>query len=171
MIYFNETQRFRQWWIWLFLILLPCIFIWGIIQQEFFGIPFGTKPAPSSFLALMGLIPLLILVMFYSLNLKTIIDDSGISFKMFPFHFKFRHLNWNEIAEAYAREYRPLREYGGWGIKYRGKSGKAYNISGNKGLQLVLKNGKKILLGSSKYAELLSLQNEINKKLADGKKG
>lgn len=171
MLYFEEIQRFRQWWIWVLLTFLPLIFVWGIIQQAVFGIPFGSKPAPTSFLALMGLIPLTMLFLFYSMNLKTKIDHNGISYKMFPFHFKFRQLNWDEIQEAYAREYRPLREYGGWGIKYRGKSGKAYNVSGNKGLQIVLKDGKKILLGTNKYEELLSLQSEINKKITNGKKG
>jgi hypothetical protein len=58
---------------------------------------------------------------------------------------KKKFFSWEEIEKISVREYSPLFEYGGWGIR-RGKSGRAYNVKGNIGLQLVLKNGKKILL-------------------------
>ncbi len=40
------------------------------------------------------------------------------------------------MNEFYARKYRPIREYGGWGIRY-GWNGRAYSTSGNEGVQLV----------------------------------
>jgi hypothetical protein len=46
-----------------------------------------------------------------------------------------------------------MREYGGWGVKY-GWAGKAYNISGNRGVQLKLSNGKGLLIGSQRPEEL-----------------
>ena len=52
-----------------------------------------------------------------------------------------------------ARVYRPIREYGGWGIRY-GKNGKAYNISGDRGVQLELQNSKPLLIGSQRADEL-----------------
>jgi hypothetical protein len=52
-----------------------------------------------------------------------------------------------------ARTYKPLSEYGGWGIKY-GRSGWAYNIIGDQGVQLELDNGKRILIGSQHAEEL-----------------
>ena len=58
------------------------------------------------------------------------------------------------MSEYYAREYKPLREYGGWGIRCSLKRGKAYNVSGNKGVQLVFKNGKQLLIGSQKAEAL-----------------
>jgi len=52
------------------------------------------------------------------------------------------------------RKYSPIGEYGGWGYRVAGKrSGVAYNISGNMGIQIELKNGKKILLGTRKPEE------------------
>jgi hypothetical protein len=45
-------------------------------------------------------------------------------------------------------------EYGGWGYRVGGKkSGIAFNVSGNMGVQIELKNGKKILLGTRKPKE------------------
>jgi hypothetical protein len=60
--------------------------------------------------------------------------------------------------------YRPIRDYGGWGIRY-GRGGKAYNVSGNRGVMLELSDGQKLLIGSQRPEELA---NAIN--LALGKK-
>jgi hypothetical protein len=49
--------------------------------------------------------------------------------------------------------YSPLRDYGGWGIRY-GSKGKAYNVSGNRGVRLELSNGKRLLFGSQRPEEL-----------------
>jgi len=46
------------------------------------------------------------------------------------------------------RTFRAKREYGGYGIKWRRRSGRALIISGNTGLQLYFKNGKKLLIGT-----------------------
>lgn len=51
------------------------------------------------------------------------------------------------------REYSPLGEYGDWGIR-RGRGGRAYNVKGNRGVRLVLRTGKKVLIGS-RYPERL----------------
>ena len=59
------------------------------------------------------------------------------------------------IAKAYVRTYSPLGEYGGWGLRYSlSGNGMAYNVSGNKGLQLELSNGKKVLFSTNKLEEL-----------------
>jgi len=43
------------------------------------------------------------------------------------------------------------------------KAGVAYNISGNMGLQLELKNGKKILLGTRKPTELEDVLKKVQR--------
>ena len=57
-----------------------------------------------------------------------------------------------ESVKAFGiRQYKPLKEYGGWGIKYgMGRVGKAYNVKGNIGMQLELKNGQKVLFGTQR---------------------
>jgi hypothetical protein len=49
--------------------------------------------------------------------------------------------------------YSSLRDYGGWGIRY-GSKGKAYNVSGSRGVRLELSNGKRLLIGSQRPEEL-----------------
>ena len=51
------------------------------------------------------------------------------------------------------RTYRPIREYGGYGIRYSSK-GKAYNVSGDRGVQIELLNGERLLIGSQRADEL-----------------
>ena len=53
------------------------------------------------------------------------------------------------------RQYSPIGEFGGWGIKYGfGGAGKVYNVSGNQGLQLVYHDGSKLLIGSKRPEEI-----------------
>ena len=58
-----------------------------------------------------------------------------------------------DIEQCEARTYRPIREYGGWGIRRGGRGSLAYNVSGNRGVQLELKNRKRVLLGSQRADE------------------
>jgi hypothetical protein len=97
----------------------------------------------------------IILLFLFLIRLKTEIYKEGISVQFIPVHFKPKQIVWSEIEEYYIREYSPLKEYGGWGVRYN-FTGKniAYNISGKTGLQLVLNNGKKILIGTQKPQEM-----------------
>jgi hypothetical protein len=49
--------------------------------------------------------------------------------------------------------FRPIMEYGGWGIR-RGANGWAYNVSGNRGVRLVFRDGSTFLIGSQRAEEL-----------------
>ncbi|MHC4114629.1 MAG: hypothetical protein ACYSSL_04835, partial [Planctomycetota bacterium] len=60
----------------------------------------------------------------------------------------------DDLSEYYARKYRPLLEYGGWGIGWSLRKGRAYNVSGDKGVQLVFKSGKRLPIGSQRAEEL-----------------
>jgi hypothetical protein len=55
-----------------------------------------------------------------------------------------------------------LTEYGGWGLRLGilGK-GTAFNVSGDKGLQLEFIDNKKLLIGTKKPEELTETLNKI----------
>ncbi len=57
------------------------------------------------------------------------------------------------VEHAWARIYSPLWEYGGWGIRER-VDGKAFTIRGNEGVQLVMRSGQRVLVGSENAEEL-----------------
>jgi hypothetical protein len=157
-ILFSERQYFRQWWLWILLLTPAGLIFYGLYAQLVKGIPFGNNPTSDEMLMALAAFMLLMLVVFYFMGLQVEITHAGIRYRFFPF-FGSRFIAWEEIAEAEVRQYHPIREYGGWGLRY-GSAGTAYNVSGNMGLQLVLhKKNKRILLGTQEPEELrLTLQ-------------
>ena len=58
-----------------------------------------------------------------------------------------------DIRSARVVDYDPVTEYGGYGIR-SGPLGRAYIASGRRGVQLELKDGRKLLIGSQRSEEL-----------------
>ncbi len=158
---YTETQQFRQIWVWLLLVITGLssvgVFAYGFYEQIILGNTFGDKPMSDNVLTISFVLAtiffILLLLLFIHAKLTTMIDDSGISYKFFPFHLKFHKITWDEIESYEVATYRPIREYGGWGIRF-GWNKKAYNVSGNVGLLVHLKTGKKVLFGTMKEQEL-----------------
>ena len=156
---FREVQRFRQKWLWIALVavLLSLIisFGYGMIKQLVFGQPWGNIPMSDTALAIVG--PFLILMgigiswLFYGIKLLVEVREDGVHINFVP--LVRRTVLFGNIVSCEVRAYRPMREYGGWGVKY-GRAGKAYNVSGNRGVQLKLTSGKGLLLGSQRPEEL-----------------
>ena len=59
-----------------------------------------------------------------------------------------------EIRQAEAVEYRPIAEYGGWGIRGFGKK-RALNARGNRGVLLTRMDGSTLMIGSQEPRRLL----------------
>lgn len=155
MILFRECQRFRQWWLWLILIGANIPLLWAWWQQSKAGAPLD----PGDLLLGNGIL-LLVIFLLLGLRLDTEIRNDGVYVRFFPFALRLKRYGWEEIEKAYVRPYKPLLEYGGWGIRY-GRKGKALNVSGNMGLQLELKNGKKLLIGTRKPEALQAVIEEL----------
>jgi hypothetical protein len=151
--YFKEKQKFTQILIWIFLIGFTGW--WCYIKYHIFYLkqPFiEIKPTDNIF-HIVDLIIGVLLLLFLTANLKTEIRKDGFYYKFFPFQFHFRHINWSDVKKMEIRKYKPISEYLGWGIRF-GSKGQAYNVKGNIGLQLVLKNGKQILFGTQQPKDL-----------------
>ena len=67
--------------------------------------------------------------------------------------WRARRIPLERIRCATAVTYSPLWDYGGWGIRC-GRKGIAYNVSGDRGVQLELERGRPILIGSQRAEEL-----------------
>ena len=152
---FRETQYFRQLWLWALVLFISLISLYGAFQQLILGKPFGNNPSPDSVMVVLAVIFGIILPLFmYKTNLTTEVRENGLYFRYFPFHLSFHRIANEEIRGFEACTYNPIRDYGGWGIRF-GKKGKAYNVSGNRGVQLELSKGKPVLLGSQRPEELV----------------
>lgn len=159
---FSETQKFKQWWIWLLLLGLNGTTLFGIYQQLFLDQQFGNKPLSDVSLIITGIFISIITIIFLLFKLETHIKEDGIYVRFFPIHISFRFYTWESISKLEVREYKPVSEFGGWGIRGFGKN-RALNISGNIGLQLEFKDGKKLLIGTTKSDELSDVIHRMNK--------
>lgn len=90
-------------------------------------------------------------------------EQEGVFVRYFPFQFRYKFYNWNTIRASYVRKYSPVREYGGWGVRVGFNATKAYTMSGNIGLQLILQNGKKVLIGTNRPDHLKRVLMKLDK--------
>ncbi|MBL4710069.1 MAG: hypothetical protein JKY48_16690, partial [Flavobacteriales bacterium] len=153
---FKEEQKFTQWWLWIILIGIGILPIFGIYKQLIAGEKFGNNPLSDIELIFFAVFIFSLITMFWFMRLKTEIDKSGIKLNFSPFVKK--QVSWKEIKSTKIVNYGFV---GGWGIRLWTKYGTVYNIKGNKGLAIELVNGKKILIGTQKETELKKMINEI----------
>lgn len=168
-VYYKEEQKFRQIWIWMLLLLLCGVWIWQLVQQVFMGIPFGNDPAPDFVVILTGIFPIAVIVLFRFLTLETTINENGVFYLFRPFQRKPKQIKPEDILRYEVKEYSPLKDYGGWGIRYgSSKNGKAYNVSGNQGVLFELNNGKKFMLGTQNPVSIKYALEKLMKKESNG---
>jgi hypothetical protein len=155
---YKEVQKFNSPWVW----IISMIAVLG-------GIFALTAPAAQN--EQLPLIPklliasaLLVIVLIFMFGyLKTTIDQAGIAIEM-KILFKFgRTIRWDEIESIRSDKYRPILEFGGWGYRI-GWKGVAYSCRGNDGLIIILKNGRKVVVGTQK-------PDELKKYLSDNGRG
>ena len=161
---FKETQRFNQWWLRLLVIAVMGVCIAATVNA-FDKI----TEDPTQFWVILIISTLTIVILIFLLvftRLETKIDEKGIHYKFWPFNLSERLLSWREISSCEVRKYSPISEYGGWGYRtgFTKNSG-ALNVKGNKGIQIELKNGKKLLLGTQKGTDVNAVLKTYSGKL------
>ena len=156
---FREVQRFRQWWLWVLLLVTALgtigLFGYGIFIQVIQGTPWGDRPMSDAGLIITGVATTVLTVglvaLLLSARLITEVRSDGLHIRFFPMRWKV--IPYDSIASYQARTYHPIRDYGGWGIRW-GREGKAYIVGGDEGLQLLLDDQRKVLIGSQRIQEL-----------------
>ncbi|MFD2202723.1 hypothetical protein [Shivajiella indica] len=138
---FKETQRFTQPWIWVLIIGIIGVMIYALYSQPLLGWEIIFP------ILVVGFVVTLLL----NLQLKTRIDNKGLSFSFFPI-IGTRNYSFDQIEKLELIEYNSLLKFGGWGIRYNFDMW-AYNIRGKHGLIVTLKN-KKFLIGTQKPNEM-----------------
>mgnify|MGYP003150194450 FL=1 len=154
---FKEEQSFRQWWV-LFILgsmLLGCCLV--VINN------FTNSSAKTMEFVALGII-IIVSLLFWKLKLRTKIDATGIKARFEPTSFFRKEFKWNEISKCYVRKYVPVAEYGGWGIRGLGKT-RAYNVSGNMGIQIFTIDKKNFLIGTNKPEEANKVLRRYQEKI------
>ena len=143
-ILFKEEQQFRTGWVW-WILILSMVSSLGVML----GVALKEKEKTrDAWLALVIVIPLGVIIFYlmYITKLQTVITTEGIFYKWWPFQHSYRFVPAAEIEEVELRK-GPCLSYGShWIPGY----GRVHNTGLGKGFQFVLKNGKKIFLGTNK---------------------
>lgn len=150
-MHFTEKQYFKQKWIWFMLFGILALSVVPVLNVA------ATKPLA----VLICILPvLLIMALFFLMNLKTVINQKGIHIQFFPFIREPKVFLWEDIQKIELKKYQPMVEYGGYGIRGLGDD-KAYNIQGDIGLKLYFKNGKKLMIGTQNPKGINKIVREI----------
>ncbi len=153
---FKESQKFSPL---IYLLIAPFVLliVYGLFKQIYLGEPFGDKPASDTSLVLILILLIGVLLLFWAMQLQTTITEKSIQIRFVPFVNKT--ILWKDVKSAEVLQYGFV---GGWGIRLGTKYGTVYNISGNKGLAMELKSGKKILVGTQKEEELKKVIRQLD---------
>ncbi len=162
---FREIQRFGQIWVWVLVLMVSGVAWYGAYQQLILKKPFGDNPAPDSLMwVILVVFGIGFPLFFYSMRLVTEVRAEGLYYRFYPLHRRFHMLAFTDIAGCEAVTYRPIRDYGGWGIRF-GARGKAFNVRGNRGVELALNDQSRILIGSQKPEQLaMALSASLSKR-------
>ena len=156
-ILFKESQRFTQWWLWLLLFGMLALPIYGLIQQLIFKEPWGSKPMSDWGLIIFALGMVAFLYFFYYIQLRTWIHPDRLIVSFPPF-FKKKQFRIADIESVKVVTYGLLV---GYGLRYSPKYGTVYNIKGNKGLAITMKNGGKYMIGTQQPAQVEEIMKHL----------
>ena len=154
---YTEIQKFNQWWLWILLLAVLGLPVYGMYQQMILGEPFGSKPMSDLGLVLFFVGTLLIIGLFWYLELRTEIDETGIRVRLRPISSEV--FTWDQI------EHVEIVTYGfvGYGLRFSSKYGTVYNTSGNRGLAIKLKSSSRYIIGTQNPEELKKTLLELKR--------
>ena len=155
-LYF-EQQRFRQKWILLICSITPAVLLFPLMVSVLSSGSMPDSAKASFFIFLItAFVAIVIPILLRKVGLDTRVSREGLSFRFVPFHRHERVYSFEYILGVEAVQYSPVRDYGGWGIRV-GRVGMAYNVYGNMGVMVTLKNGKSFLIGSQRSESLAEI--------------
>jgi hypothetical protein len=166
-VIFREVQQFRQPLAWVplvaVLVVTLSIFGWGALFAP--NSP-GAGKEKLVALVILGVGVLVVgglAYLFYLLNLTTEVRTDGLYVRYYPFQLSFKKIPLDKVRTFYATTYRPILQYGGWGLRY-GLTGTAYNVGGNRGVKIEFIKGRHLLIGSQRAEELAyALEQIVNR--------
>jgi hypothetical protein len=86
------------------------------------------------------------LVLIYG-GFRTLVSRQTVTVRMGILGIRLLNLKMADIASSEIVTFQPLRDFGGYGIRFN-KEMKAYFLSGNRGVKITTRSGRKFLVGS-----------------------
>ena len=158
---FEEEQRLPENWRWIFVVFILAI---SILPWLITG--FDHRPdEPGILKALFFVLPLdlIVILAFYYTNLQLKVSAQELSVRLFPFQWKSRIIRMEDVQEAGIRR-SPWMQYG---LHWIPGFGWAYRIRGVYGIQLRMKNGRRIFVSSGNLSAFTTaMEKALGRKIA-----
>jgi hypothetical protein len=142
---YSEKSRFPQWVFWLIISIPISIYAYLYFHPE--------ERDPFDWIGL--LIAAAVGIFLYYIKLTVTINPNGIAYQYPPFHNKPNLLPWEKIKSIELMKINPLREFGGWGLRY-GRLGAAYTTKGHYILHIEKTEGQAINLTIAQPEEFIN---------------
>lgn len=154
-VIYREVQRFRQWFLYLPVLIVTVAVWWQFVEQVVLGRSTAEEPVPNWLAWVLAIVFGLGMPAFLlTLRMVTEVRPGLLRVRLFP--VSRVEIPTTHILEAAVRHYSPLKEYGGWGVRVSRTHGRAYNAYGSLGVQLVVEGRGPVLIGSQHPEELLA---------------
>lgn len=154
---FKETQYQRNPLPWILVFIIWGISIWVLSTYNFNN---NFKIIDT---IILFILPSTLTILLIITKLSIIVDKYYLKYRFFPLQWNYKKIQLSEIFDVIIKNYNNNRIFSGWGYKiFKPKNYISYTIAGNKGVEITLKSGKKIFLGSLKTTQLkLKILNNI----------
>jgi hypothetical protein len=151
---YREEQRFG-WWLYALLAL-----VLGLMWGAFLGNGPAAGPVarrhPVEFsvgITLSMVLPVLFVIGFLKMTTVVTPTEVRVWFGWIPTYR--RAIPIGTIARVEVVQYRPIADYGGWGIRHGRDGEKVLSARGDRGVRLRLIDGSRLMIGSQRPEELV----------------
>jgi hypothetical protein len=147
MAQFREEQRFE--WFWTAMFCVPALIVgYGLYRQVWMHQPLIS----DALLWPAFIVAAVVAIWFLRLKLVTEAHDDGL-FVSFVWLWPARTIPWDQVRGVATRTYRPIRDFGGLGVRWDAR-GIVYHARGRRGARILLASGERVLIGSQRADEL-----------------
>jgi hypothetical protein len=104
----------------------------------------------------------LVLSLLYG-GMRTIVTRQRVTLRFGLLGIRVLRVKTAEIASVELLEFSPIKDFGGYGIRFNGKM-YAYYLRGNRGVKITLDHGLKYLIGADHPEQLLAVIKAVSRK-------
>jgi hypothetical protein len=151
-VIFHEEQPFRQRYGKMALATPPGALLFVTIRQLVWHHPWGNPAVSNGELVFLSVLLVLVYVRLITVRLVTDLWPTKIAVGLRGL-WRRRTISLYQVRTARAVEYDAIRDFGGYGVR-SGLRGEAYIARGSRAVELVLQDGRRILIGSQDPARL-----------------
>lgn len=168
-MYFHEKQKIKGIFFWM-IFSISSLTIVGVMVNGLFNQRHGDESFTGFFIAALVLTVFIGAFIWAALTseLELEIKNRTIYYRFPPFVWTKRRISLESVHSARVIRYNPVKEYGGWGYRWRWKKGVSLNIGGKDGLEIIYgPKSKKVIIGTKKpealkkvIAQLMKIKTE-----------